>query len=141
MPAPEVGVLTVQPGDVGLQTELPGRREASRVAQVRARATGILQQRLFQEGSDVKAGQVLFRIDAAPYEAALQSAQAQLARAEANLSQARALAGRLGDLPGGDALDAVASKARLGLVQQALARGQRGGSRVSPRAGSGRWWG
>lgn len=94
MPAPEVGVLTVQPGDVGLQTELPGRLEASRVAQVRARATGILQQRLFQEGSDVKAGQVLFRIDAAPYEAALQSAQAQLARAEANLSQARALAGR-----------------------------------------------
>ncbi len=94
MPAPEVGVLTVQPGDVGLLTELPGRLEASRVAQVRARATGILQQRLFQEGSDVKAGQVLFRIDAAPYEAALQSAEAQLARAQANLSQARALAGR-----------------------------------------------
>ena len=52
MPAPEVGVVTVAPGDVGLQTELPGRLEASRVAQVRARAAGILQQRVFQEGAD-----------------------------------------------------------------------------------------
>jgi len=94
MPAPEVGVVTVTPGDVGLQTELPGRLEASRVAQVRARATGILQQRLFREGSDVKAGQSLFRIDAAPYAATLQSAKASLARAEANLAQASALAGR-----------------------------------------------
>ncbi|MGQ3076399.1 MAG: efflux transporter periplasmic adaptor subunit, partial [Ferrovibrionaceae bacterium] len=59
MPAPEVGVVTVAPGDVGLVTELPGRLEASRVAQVRARAAGILQERLFREGSDVKAGQAL----------------------------------------------------------------------------------
>ena len=94
MPQPEVGVETVQPGEVGLLTELPGRLEASRVAQVRARAAGILQQRLFQEGSEVKAGQALFRIDPSPSEAALQTAEAQLARAEANLSQARALAGR-----------------------------------------------
>jgi membrane fusion protein (multidrug efflux system) len=89
-----VGVVTVAPGDVGLQTELPGRLEASRVAQVRARAAGILQQRLFREGSDVKAGQALFRIDAEPYAATLQSAKASLARAEANLAQASALAGR-----------------------------------------------
>ncbi|MBA4264978.1 MAG: efflux transporter periplasmic adaptor subunit [Comamonadaceae bacterium] len=94
MPAPEVGVITVAPGDVGLVTELPGRLEASRVAQVRARAAGILQERLFREGSDVKAGQALFRIDAAPYAAALQSAQASLARAEANKAQATALAER-----------------------------------------------
>lgn len=94
MPAPEVGVITVTPGDVGLVTELPGRLEASRVAQVRARAAGILQERLFREGSDVKAGQALFRIDAAPYAAALQSAQASLARAEANKAQATALAER-----------------------------------------------
>ncbi|MGS5086627.1 efflux RND transporter periplasmic adaptor subunit [Hydrogenophaga sp. A37] len=94
MPAPEVGVVTVAPGDVGLQTELPGRLEASRVAQVRARAAGILQQRLFKEGSDVKAGQALFRIDAAPYAAAMQSAQASLARAQANVAQATALAER-----------------------------------------------
>lgn len=94
MPAPEVGVVTVQPGNVGLVTELPGRLEASRVAQVRARAAGIVQKRLFREGSDVKAGQVLFQIDAAPYAAALQSAEATLARAQANLSQAASLAQR-----------------------------------------------
>ncbi|MGV3726636.1 efflux RND transporter periplasmic adaptor subunit [Hydrogenophaga sp.] len=98
MPAPEVGVITVAPGDVGLVTELPGRLEASRVAQVRARAAGILQERLFREGSDVKAGQALFRIDASPYAAALQSAQASLARSQANLTQATALAERYAPL-------------------------------------------
>lgn len=98
MPAPEVGVVTVQPGDVGLQTELPGRLEASRVAQVRARAAGILQERLFREGSDVRAGQALFRIDAAPYQATLRSAEAALARAQANLANARAVAERYAPL-------------------------------------------
>ncbi|MEZ5700804.1 MAG: efflux RND transporter periplasmic adaptor subunit [Burkholderiaceae bacterium] len=93
-PPAEVGVVTVKPGDVGLITELPGRLEASRVAQVRARAAGILQERLFREGSEVKAGQPLFRIDAAPYAAALQSAQAALARAEANLANTTATAER-----------------------------------------------
>ena len=94
MPPPEVGVVVATPGEVGLVTELPGRLEASRVAQVRARAAGILQKRLFREGSDVKAGQPLFAIDAAPYAAALQSAEATLARAQANLTQAAALAER-----------------------------------------------
>ncbi len=94
MPAPEVGVVVATPGEVGLRTELPGRLEASRVAQVRARAAGILMQRQFKEGSDVKAGQLLFRIDPGPYEASLQSARATLARAEANLVQAKSLADR-----------------------------------------------
>jgi len=95
MPPPaEVGVITVTPGDVGLVTELPGRLEASRVAQVRARAAGILQKRLFTEGSDVKAGQALFTIDASPYEAALASAQASVAKAEAQVMQATAQAQR-----------------------------------------------
>jgi membrane fusion protein (multidrug efflux system) len=94
MPPPEVGVVTVSLGEVGLVTELPGRLEASRVAQVRARAAGIVQQRLFREGSDVKQGQPLFRIDASPYQAAVASAQANLARAQANLVQASALAER-----------------------------------------------
>ena len=93
-PPAQVGVVTVSQGDVGLITELPGRLEASRVAQVRARAAGILQQRLFREGSDVKAGQALFRIDSAPYAAAVASARAGQARAEANLAQASALADR-----------------------------------------------
>ena len=93
-PAPAVGVVAVQPGDVALLTELPGRLEASRTAEVRARAAGILQKRLFREGSDVKAGQALFTIDAAPYTAAMQSAQASLSRAQANLVQAKSLADR-----------------------------------------------
>lgn len=93
-PPVQVGVVTVTQGDVGLVTELPGRLEASRVAQVRARAAGILQKRLFREGSDVKAGQPLFSIDAAPYAAAAASAKAGQARAEANLAQASALAER-----------------------------------------------
>jgi membrane fusion protein (multidrug efflux system) len=94
MPPPEVGVVTVTPRDVGLVTELPGRVEASRVAQVRARAAGIVQERLFREGSDVRAGQPLFRIDPAPYQAQVASAQATVARAQANLGQAKALADR-----------------------------------------------
>lgn len=94
MPLAEVGVVTVTPGDVGLITELPGRLEASRVAQVRARVAGILQTRLFREGSEVHAGQALFQIDASTYAAALASAQAAQARAEANLMQARAQAER-----------------------------------------------
>ena len=93
-PPPEVGVVTVQPGDVGLVTELPGRLEASRVAEVRARVAGIVQKRQFTEGSDVKAGQKLFQIDSAPYEAALAQAQASVAQAEASLAQNRALAER-----------------------------------------------
>lgn len=93
-PPAQVGVVTVEPSAVGLANELPGRVEALRVAQVRARAAGILQKRLFQEGSDVKAGQLLFAIDPSPYQAALQSAQATLARAQANLAQYNALVER-----------------------------------------------
>lgn len=89
MPPPaEVGAVSVKLGDVGLITELPGRLEASRMAQVRARAAGIVQKRLFVEGSSVQAGQALFQIDASPYEATLASTQASVARAEANLMQA-----------------------------------------------------
>ncbi|MBK7260531.1 MAG: efflux RND transporter periplasmic adaptor subunit [Rubrivivax sp.] len=93
-PPAEVGVVTVVPASVGLVVDLPGRTEASRVAQVRARTAGIVQRQLFREGSDVRAGQPLFQIDDAPYRATLSSAQAALARAEANLMQARAQADR-----------------------------------------------
>lgn len=93
-PPAEVGVVTVKTGDVGLVTELPGRLEASRVAQVRARAAGIVQKRFFLEGSAVRAGQPLFQIDASPYQATLASAQATVAKAEANVMQASAQAER-----------------------------------------------
>ncbi|AMP39001.1 MULTISPECIES: efflux RND transporter periplasmic adaptor subunit [Ralstonia solanacearum species complex] len=94
MPPTEVGVVTVQPHAVGLTTELPGRLEATRVAQVRARVAGIVLKRTYQEGSDVKAGEVLFRIDPAQYQASLDSAKAQLARAEATQTQAQLKAER-----------------------------------------------
>jgi len=94
MPPPQVGVVTVQPRSVALSTELPGRVEALRVAQVRARVNGVVLKRLFVEGSDVKAGQVLFQIDPAPYQAALDSAGAMLAKAQANRAMATELATR-----------------------------------------------
>ncbi len=97
-PLPQVGVVTVALGDVALLTELPGRLESSRVAQVRARAAGIVQKRWFTEGGAVRAGQRLFSIDPAPLKAAFDSAQASLARAQANLTQATALAERYAPL-------------------------------------------
>ena len=93
-PPPPVGVVTVAPQTVALQTELPGRVEAQRVAQVRARVTGVVLQRQFREGSEVRAGAPLFQIDPAPYQAALDSALAQQQRAEAALAQATATAER-----------------------------------------------
>lgn len=94
MPPPPVGVVKVAPQAVTLQVELPGRVEALRSAQVRARVNGVVQKRLFTEGSLVKEGQPLFQIDPAPYQAALDSANAQLAKAQANVSQAAAQAER-----------------------------------------------
>src|SRR5471032_74549 len=87
-PPATVAVITVAPAAVTLSTELPGRTEASRIAQVRARTAGIVLQRVFKEGGDVKAGEVLFRIDPASFQASYDSAQAAVAKAEANLAQA-----------------------------------------------------
>lgn len=90
----EVGVVTLAAADLTLTRELPGRVTALRVAEVRARVNGIVEKRLFEEGSDVEEGQALYRIESAPYEASLASAQASLARAVANLAMARTTAGR-----------------------------------------------
>ena len=87
-PPPKVSVVTVAPASVTLTSELPGRTEASRIAEVRARTAGIVLKRVFQEGGDVKAGEVLFRIDPASFQASFDSAQAAVAKAEANLAQA-----------------------------------------------------
>jgi membrane fusion protein (multidrug efflux system) len=94
----EVGVVTLAPTAVTLTKELPGRTSAFRVAEVRARVNGIVQRRLFAEGSDVREGQPLFAIDPAPYQAALEGAKAQLARAEANAASARMQAERYTEL-------------------------------------------
>ena len=120
-PPVQAGVVTVSQGDVGLVTELPGRLEASRIAQVRARAAGILQERLFREGSDVKAGQRLFRIDAAPYAAAAASARAGQAKAEANLAQAFALAERYKPLVEANAISKQDYAAAVSAQKQAEA--------------------
>jgi len=95
---PEVGVLTVQPQRVALTTELPGRTSAYLVAEVRPQVTGIIQKRIFTEGSEVKAGQVLYQIDPASYQAAYASAKAGQARAEANLAAVRLKEERYKDL-------------------------------------------
>ena len=89
-PPATVGVVTVANEAVALQTELPGRVSAVRVAQVRARVNGVVLKRLFVEGSEVKAGQTLYQIDPAPYRAAFDSAQASVAKGQANLAQAAA---------------------------------------------------
>ncbi|MDO8810669.1 MAG: efflux RND transporter periplasmic adaptor subunit [Gallionella sp.] len=76
MPPPEVDVITVASGNATLTQDLPGRLQAYRTAQVRARVEGVVEKRLFQEGSDVKAGAPLFQIDARTYKAAAESARA-----------------------------------------------------------------
>ncbi len=76
---PTVGVVTLQAEPFAVTTDLPGRTRAYRIAEVRPQVNGIIQKRLFTEGSEVKAGQQLYQIDAAVYEATLKSAQASLA--------------------------------------------------------------
>jgi len=89
-PPMTVLVITVAPENISNITELPGRVEATRTAEVRARVGGIVQKRVFNEGSDVRAGQVLYEIDAAPFQAAFNSAKATAAQAEAGLVRAEA---------------------------------------------------
>lgn len=84
-PAPEVAVVVVSPEPVALTTELPGRTSAYLQAEVRPQVNGIVKERLFEEGQDVKAGDVLYQIEPAPYQAAYEQAKAALAIAEANL--------------------------------------------------------
>ncbi|MEZ0295260.1 MAG: efflux RND transporter periplasmic adaptor subunit [Candidatus Methylacidiphilales bacterium] len=89
VPPLEVEVVTIAPREVALTRELPGRTSAYRIAEVRARVSGIVQKRFFTEGSDVKEGQVLYQIDPALYEASLKNAQGNLAKSKANAEAAR----------------------------------------------------
>ena len=91
MPPPEVDVLTVVPGRATLTQDLPGRLQAYRTAQVRARVVGVVEKRLFQEGSDVHAGDSLFKIDARTYKAAAASAKADWAIARQNVERYKPL--------------------------------------------------
>ena len=91
---PEVGVITLAPRSTQIVDELAGRTVAYRIAEVRPQISGIVKQRLFTEGSEVRAGQPLFKIDDASYSVALRSAQAALQRAEAQQQSTRALRDR-----------------------------------------------
>jgi len=97
-PTPEVGTVTAREQEVVLTTELPGRTSPYLIAEVRPQVSGIIQKRLFEEGSVVKKGAVLYQIDPAPFQAAYDSAQASLARAQANIPAIRSRAERYRDL-------------------------------------------
>ena len=97
-PPPEVSVLKVATEPVTITTELPGRVNPMREAEVRARATGILLKRLFEEGAAVEAGSVLFEIDPLPLQAALNSSKAEYARTAATVKEAQATVDRYREL-------------------------------------------
>jgi membrane fusion protein (multidrug efflux system) len=129
MPPALVSVQTVQPVSVPVRFEFVGQTAGSKEAEVRARVQGILERRTYQEGSRVKAGQLLFQIDPKPYAAQVQAAEADLARAEAVYSQAKRNLDRVQPLTGSKALsqrefDEAVSNAESGAAQvkQAKAR-------------------
>lgn len=95
---PEVSVVTVTPQKVALTTELPGRTSAYLVAEIRPQVNGIIQKRLFREGDDVKAGDLLYQIDSAPFQSAYSNQKAALGKAEASLVAIRLRAERYREL-------------------------------------------
>jgi len=88
-PAPAVSTITVQPQKLMLTTQLPGRTSAYRIAEIRPQVSGIIQKRLFMEGSDIKAGQELYKIDPAPFQAELDNARANHLVLKKSADQAR----------------------------------------------------
>lgn len=120
-PPAEVTVIAVHAGNVPLTVDLPGRTTAFLVSQVRARVDGLVQSRNFVEGDDVKAGQLLYRIDPAPYQATLSNAQAAQQKAAANLVAAKASADRYRSLIGGTAVSKQAVDNAVAAEGQAVA--------------------
>lgn len=135
-PAAEVGIVVLKAQDVALTTELPGRASAFQSADIRPQVSGIILDRLFEEGSFVKEGQQLYQIDPAIYKANLATAEAQLKRAEASLKSLSALSERYGRLIGENAVsrqevdDAVAAAAQ-GEAEVAIARAARDTARIN----------
>ncbi|HWU76716.1 MAG TPA: efflux RND transporter periplasmic adaptor subunit [Rhodanobacter sp.] len=133
---PQVEVLTARATDIPVTRNYPGRLAATLAAQVRARVTGIVLKRAYKEGSDVKAGEVLFRIDPAPLEATLRAAQGQLAQAEATAHNAKRKAARSrqigakGLLAKQDVDDAVAAAAQAAAAVES-ARANVANARIS----------
>lgn len=117
----EVGVVTLQPQVAALDVELPGRTSAFETSEVRPQVSGIVQARLFTEGSDVRRGQVLYQIDPATYRAALAQAQGQLANARATVTSTRLKAERYGELVKINAVSRQEADDARAAYQQALA--------------------
>jgi membrane fusion protein, multidrug efflux system len=97
-PPPEVGVMALKPQEAVVSTVLPGRVVAHQVSEVRPQVTGILQKRVFTEGAEVKEGELLYQIDPVQYQAALESAEATVLKAQANLTLVRLVAERKAQL-------------------------------------------
>lgn len=128
-PPPEVTIFTVRPQDVTNVIELPGRVQAIRTAEVRARVNGIVQRRLYDEGTDVRAGQALFAIDPRELRASLGAVQATLARAQANAANAQQVVNRYQGLVADQAIsrqeyDAAIAQLRSAQADVANARAQ-----------------
>lgn len=120
-PPPEVGVITVARAPITLTTELPGRTSSFVIAEVRPQVGGIVQKRAFTEGAEIKAGQVLYQIDPATYQAAYDSAKAALAKAEANVTVARLKAERYKELSAINAVSKQSHDDAIATLKQAEA--------------------
>ena len=128
-PAPEVRVVTVEAQPVSRSAEIPGRLQAVRTSEVRARVDGYVQRRVYAEGTDVKAGQVLFEIDPRELQAALNAAEAALARAEAVAANAEQDVARYEGLVERQAIsrqeyDAAVARARTARADVAATKAQ-----------------
>src|SRR5260370_42440263 len=118
---PEVSVVTVTPRPRAVVRELPGRIAPTRVADVRPRVSGIIVERLFDQGSEVKAGDPLYRIDPRPFEVEVQSSEAALARALATLEQASQHAIRIATLTSQHAAPEARNEEAIAALRQAAA--------------------
>ncbi|MDE2219955.1 MAG: efflux RND transporter periplasmic adaptor subunit, partial [Gammaproteobacteria bacterium] len=131
-----VGIIVAQPQRTEITTQLPGRTVAFRIAQVRPQVSGIIQRRLFTEGALVTAGQPLYQLDAAPYQAAFDSAQAQVASADANEMTVRLKHDRYlklasaGDVSQQDR-DDITANLRQAEAQQSVARAALEAARIN----------
>ena len=120
-PHPEVSVVTIKPQSRSVVRELPGRIAPTRVADVRPRVSGIIVERLFQQGSEVKAGDPLYRIDPRPFEVELQAAEAAAAKAAAALDQATLQAQRIAMLTSQNAASTAQNETAISAMRQARA--------------------
>lgn len=120
-PVPEVATVTVRTQKVVLTTELPGRTSAYRIAEIRPQVNGLVRKRLFTEGAEVKAGQLLYQIDPATFQAAFENAMASLGKAEANLPAVRSRAERYGEALADNAVSRQDYDDAAGALKQAEA--------------------